>query len=95
MGRPKLKDSKKRVHVNISVRKDVAELAKNADNASRVYESAVDICQSISSLMRNLESDKTDVNDVLEDIHDLMSIWNSRFEEKVEFSKLQIDDKAV
>ena len=95
MGRPKLRDSKKRIHVNISVRKDVAELAKNSDNASRVYESAVDICQSISNLMKNLESDKADVNDVLEDIHDLMSIWNSRFEEKVEFSRPQIDDKAI
>jgi hypothetical protein len=95
MGRPKLKDSKKRIHVNISVRKDVAALAKNADNASRVYETAVDICQSISNLMKNLESGKSDVNDVLEDIHDFMSLWESRFEEKIELSSIRLDDKAV
>ena len=85
MGRPNFKAEKKRVDVTISVRKDVVALAKKSDNASRVYENSVHICQSISVLMKKLKAGKADINDVIEDISDLMSLWESRFEEKIEF----------
>lgn len=84
MGRPNFKDDKKRVEVTISCRKDVVALAKKADTASRVYENSVHICQSISVLMKKLKAGKADITDVIDDISDLMTVWKSRFEEKIE-----------
>ena len=95
MGRPKIKEDKKRVQVNISVRKDVAELAKKSDNASRLYEKSVDICQSISVLMKKLKASKTNIDDVMEDVSDLMSIWESRFAEKIEFVTIAKQKKTI
>ncbi|MEI6399031.1 MAG: hypothetical protein WCO71_09690 [Pseudomonadota bacterium] len=95
MGRPKIKEDKKRQHVNISVRPDVAALAKKADNASRLYECSVDVCKSISMVMKRFEDDKSDVNDVLEDISDLISLWDSRFDEKVEWVPRSRSTKAI
>jgi ABC-type transporter Mla subunit MlaD len=95
VGRPKFKDDKKRVDVTISCRKDVVALAKKADNASRVYENSVQICQSISVLMKKLKAGKADINDVIEDISDLMSEWKSRFEEKIEFVTIAKQKKTI
>jgi hypothetical protein len=95
MGRPKIKEHKKRQHVNISVRPDVAALAKKADNASRLYECSVDVCKSISMVMKRFEDDKADVNDVLEDISDLISLLDSRFDEKVEWVPRSRSTKAI
>ena len=95
MGRPKIKQEKKRIDVNISVREDVAALAKKADNTSRLYENSVDICQSISVLMKKIKSGKANIDDAMEDISDLMSIWASRFEEKIEFVTIAKQKKNI
>ena len=95
MVRAKIKDERKRVDVTISIRQDVVALANKADNASRLYENSVNICQSISILMKKLKAGKANIDDVMNDISDLTSLWESRFEEKIELRTIAKQKKTI
>jgi hypothetical protein len=87
MGRPKMKASKRRVQANISVHPEIAELAKKTDNQSMFYESSVEVARGLSIVMKKLESREMGIEDALEELSDIASVWDNNFEEFVPLEK--------
>lgn len=87
MGRPKMKASKRRVQANISVAPDIADLAKQTENASRFYETSVSAARGLSIVMKKIASREMSVDDAIEELSDIASVWENNFEEFVPFDK--------
>ncbi len=85
MSRPPLKEEKKRKGISISLRQDILRLADDTDNKSKFFEQSVEVCQSISEIMKELSSKKLKAADALEEIADVMDVWEAQFEEKIPY----------
>jgi hypothetical protein len=95
MGRPKIKASKRRVQINISLSPEIVALAKNTDNASRFYESSVSAAQGLSIIMKRLERREIDIGHAIEELNDIAIVWNNNFEELIPFISSKREEKAV
>ncbi len=87
MGRPKLKDAKKKVTVSISVSRAVAELAAKTENQSHFYQTSVECCRALAVALGALREGR-DVADALEEIGDIGAIWMAEFDDSAPFAAM-------
>lgn len=86
MGRPKLQEERKKVSISITVRPEVAELASDANGRSNFFERSVDCSRGVSKILQRFQKSnqsRTDVERFLEDLSDVVSVWDSQFEESL------------
>jgi hypothetical protein len=93
MGRPKLKDSKKKVQVSISVPKGIADLAESTGNRSHFYATSVECSRALSAALRALRESRVTVDECVANLSDVAAIWNAEFDESVPFETPASDAK--
>ena len=86
MARPTINENKKRKGVSISLRQDILVLADMTDNKSKFFEQSVEVCQGISEAIKELRNRKIKSSTALEEISDIIDVWESQFEDKVPFT---------
>ena len=92
MGRPKLKDERKRrVSMSITIRKDLKEYVESSmDGYSKTIENSIRSSREIKKLLdmfyeeRKKECSKESLLELIEDIDDALSLFASSFEETIE-----------
>ena len=95
MGRKKMKASKRRVQTNISVSPEVVALSKQTDNASRFYETSVFAARGLSMILRQLEHKEIEINDAIEELSDIVAVWDNNFEGMIPFVPSAKQSRAV
>ena len=87
MARPR--KEKKRERVSISVLPEVKALAESTGNASACFERSMLTCKAISGILAQLGQGrvkKETILETLEDIEDLIAVWERTGEESVPFA---------
>jgi hypothetical protein len=90
-----MKASKRRVQIAISVSPDCAGLAKKTENGSMFFETSVAAARGLSIIMKKIEAKEISIEDGLEELSDIASVWENNFEELVPFVTSGSQNKAV
>lgn len=85
VGRPKMKEAKKRVPMSVSVAPKVIELAESTENKSKFIETSVLSMSAIAELMKKLRAKELSLESFMEEIEDLSDVWESSFDESEDF----------
>ena len=83
MGRPKLKEDLKRIHVSISVKKTIDDLAGSTPNKSHFYETSVECSRALAMVIERLRAKKLGLDSAMEEFEDIADIWSAEFDEMV------------
>lgn len=90
MGRPKMKEAKLKVSLNVTVAPRVNDLAEKTENKSRFIEKSVLSMAALQQLVHDLRSRSLSLEACMEEIEDLVDIWESEFDESVDYKPLEI-----
>lgn len=85
MGRPKLKEEKKRVSVNVTLSTRSILLADKTDNKSKFIDKSILGMSALAELVAQLRSKSISLEAAMEGIEDLTDIWESEFDETEDY----------
>ncbi len=88
MGRPKIKEEKKRVSLNVTLSANAIELAEKTDNKSKFLDKSVLSMAALSQLVSQLRTRGISLEDAMEEVEDLVDVWESEFDETEDYQPI-------
>lgn len=85
MGRPKLRDEKKKVQMSVSLSKSVVDLAEKTDNASHFLDTSAQSMNAVRLAVTQLREKAISLEVALELIEDAADVWAAEFDESEEY----------
>lgn len=85
VGRPKMKEAKKRVAISVSLSPSVIELCEKAENKSHFIDISVQTSRALSMVIQKLRARELTMETALEELEDVADIWEAELEESTAF----------
>lgn len=85
VGRPKMKDEKKKVQFSCSLSKSVIELAEKTENKSHFIDTSVQCSRALAIAVKALRDKTMSLEEAMVEIEDIADVWAAEFEESEVF----------
>lgn len=85
IGRPKMKEAKKRVQLSVSLAPNVAQLAEKTENKSKFLDNSVMSIQAVAMVIAKFRKKDMSLEEAMIELEDLVDVWESEFDETEDF----------
>lgn len=89
MGRPKMKEEKRRVSLNVTLSSSAIDLAEKTENKSKFIDKSVLSMSVLAQLISQLRGGGLSLEKAMEEIEDLVDVWESEFDESEDYTPLE------
>lgn len=85
VGRPKMKEEKKRVAISVSLSPSVFALCEQAENKSHFIDVSVQSSKALAMIIQKFRAKDLSMKAALEELEDVADIWEAELDESTMF----------